>query len=55
MSQVSAVATISFPLNNPDDNDAGILIAKLRKNQELKVRCVAKKVRIRELLVFILM
>ncbi|CAG8458727.1 9944_t:CDS:2 [Ambispora gerdemannii] len=26
-----------------DDNDKGILIAKLRKGQELKVKCVAKK------------
>lgn len=25
-------------------DDAGILIVKLRKNQELKVRCIAKKV-----------
>jgi len=36
--------------NNPDvnpvsygENDNGILIAKLRKNQELKFRCIAKK------------
>jgi DNA-directed RNA polymerase II subunit RPB3 len=27
------------------DDDAGILIVKLRKNQEVKLRCIARKVR----------
>lgn len=32
------------PVNDPSGTTPGILIVKLRKNQEIKIKCIAKKV-----------